>query len=226
MANPSNPFATRFVGPGRLPILGVTEAELSATAQRWQDAGRIGQIVGPHGAGKTTLTYALERFLEPQSGQDPSILRCRRLTFRPADRWATVDVLAVDTGPELPRNNALHQTWVVDGIESLSPLNRLALVNFCRHRRIGLILTTHRVIPKVRVLERLIPTVRRLRQISDALTDSVAASPVEELLLRQVFEETEGNLRECLMRLYDWWETARGGCLAGGSRAALRGPGN
>ncbi len=217
MVNQSNPFATRFVGPGRLPCLGVSDEEFSALSLRWRGAGWIGQIVGPHGAGKTTLTYGLEEFLGRRSGDDDFRLRFRRLTLRPADRWPTVDVLAVHAGRDLRQHDALHRTWVVDGIESLSPLNRLALINFCRHHRIGLILTTHRAIPGVRVLQRLVPNVQRLREISDALTDWIAASPLDESLLRQVFEETEGNLRESLMRLYDWWEACGNGCLVGDS---------
>jgi len=56
----SNPFATRFVSSGRLGFIGLAEGALDQLAETLIQQNGNGQIVGPHGVGKTTLTYELE----------------------------------------------------------------------------------------------------------------------------------------------------------------------
>ena len=57
-----NPFSTRFVRPGAIPFVDDTGL-IDRTIECWRKSEQIGQIVGPHGSGKTVLTLSIEKRL-------------------------------------------------------------------------------------------------------------------------------------------------------------------
>src|SRR5690349_19179309 len=72
----SNPFSTRWTWPGAVPFLfpvGVTVESLVAKlpASHWR-----GQIIGPHGTGKSTLLATLLPAIE-QAGRSPELIVLR-----------------------------------------------------------------------------------------------------------------------------------------------------
>jgi len=58
---PSNPFSTRFLAPGKCRFVGLDEQTLNGLAEKLIQQNGNGQIVGPHGTGKTTLTFELQK---------------------------------------------------------------------------------------------------------------------------------------------------------------------
>ncbi len=66
----SNPFSTRFVRPGALAYRFPPGESAATLVERLAASGWRGQIVGPHGSGKSTLVAALGETL-PRSPVGP-----------------------------------------------------------------------------------------------------------------------------------------------------------
>ena len=61
-----NPFAVSKTGMGCIDFVFDSELTLSTILQALRQAKWIGQIVGPHGSGKSTLTVAIARALRDE----------------------------------------------------------------------------------------------------------------------------------------------------------------
>jgi len=138
----SNPFSAAAVSGGRLPYLfadSSVEIDLLQTLDRHQ---WIGQVVGPHGSGKTTLTHHLWKHAKARF---PSMVQ---VTIRGPNQ-----VQRRATGSGSPC------LFVVDGIERLSRVDRwLFLRGFSSQgsqrrrgagQRDGLLVTVHRPLPRL-----------------------------------------------------------------------------
>lgn len=185
-----NPFSTRFVRPGALPFLFSNGETAERLADRFVAQGWQGQIVGPHGTGKSTLLAALV----------PCIERGGRKTLR----------FALHDGERrlpITREQRLalsaDDVLVIDGFEQLSAFNRWRIARFCRRRGVGLLATAHADVglPELYRTE----TNRELaRQIVAALGAShESISPAE---VDAAFSAHRGDLRETLFALYDLYE--------------------
>lgn len=182
-----NPFATRHLDGLSYRLHGATWNEL---LERLDRLGGRGAVVGPRGRGKTALLAALAPFLS-ERGLSVRWLR-PELPPRP---WPEgfLARLAQDT----TRTHAL----LVDGAERLTTF---AWWRFRRaSRRAGvLVATTHRPgrLPTLHAPE---TSPELLQDVVEELLDR----PVPELVprLAELFEETRGDLRRCLLRLYDHW---------------------
>jgi len=186
-----NPFCTRRVRPGAIPFLFSSDQTAETLVERFQAAGRQGEIIGPHGSGKSTLLAALisvfERtgccaiLVELHDGQ-------RRL---PPDLWA-------DTRLQSPA------ILVIDGYEQLNRLSRFRLKRFCRRRGIGLLITAH--------LPMGLPTLLQTAATPELLAKIVAylstnqPQVIREDALTLLFTQHHGDLREVLFELYDIYE--------------------
>ena len=136
----SNPFSAAAVSGGRLPYLFAEPSDEQELLQRLDQHQWIGQIVGAHGSGKTTLTHHLWKHAKSLF---PALVQ---VTIRGGNQ-----VQRQTSGEGFPR------LFVVDGIERLSRVNRwLFLGGFSlqdsRHRNRagqgdGLLVTGHRRLP-------------------------------------------------------------------------------
>jgi len=186
-----NPFATRFTRPGYRFVEPDDTSGVESLAVRFLRDGQCGQIVGPHGCGKTSLVYAMTRSLQT-AFREIQFLVIRRqgwLGFR-SEKIAGL------------HGSGDSDLLVVDGVETLSPIQRWCLVGSCRYRNCGLLLTSHQELLGVPILKKLMPSFSHFEQIVEHLTRSEHAT-VQSSSVREAYDRNDGNYREGLMFLYD-----------------------
>lgn len=186
-----NPFSARRVRPGALPFLFPPGQSAALLIGRLRANDWWGQIVGPHGSGKSallaTLTSALEaagrrvRSVELHNGQ-------RRL---PRDFYRTGD-----------RDS---QTVVaVDGYEQLGFLGRFWLKRFCRRHGLGLLVTAHDSVGLPNLFRSATTLALAEQIVAQLLGDRPRHVTAAEVAER--FSRYGGDLREMLFELYDLYE--------------------
>lgn len=187
-----NPFSTRFVRPGAITYRLPPGNELNALITRFKTIGRAGQIVGPHGGGKSTLLADLVRLWE-QAGERVVVIELhdgqRRLPIRLAE-------LQRDEAPTL---------IAVDGYEQLARHSQSSLRRFCHRNSIGLVVTTHRSmgIPDlVRCTPSLTLAESLVRHLMKGETIRISTDEI-----RCSFHRHDGNIREVLFEMYDLFES-------------------
>ncbi len=189
-----NPFATRFTRPGALPFLFNNGNRLESIVDAFHDCGFVCQIVGQHGSGKTTLTYALEPILRD------NFHPIRRFTVRGPRQFESSETLTPTRSPtRIP-------LLVIDGFEKLPWLHRRLLVKHVRDQRTGLLITTHQPIGGIPVLLQMLPTLETLQRLTCELAPDLV---IQKNLLAAIFDNNHGNIRESLMTLYNWFETQK-----------------
>ena len=147
---PSNPFSTRFLSPGQLSFVGLDDQALNELAEKLIQQNGNGQIVGPHGTGKTTLTFELQKRMARLSDTDINYHFVRK-TIGPRRTIRTgKQASGFEDGeePVFRQNQTPHSKTilVLDGIELLSWLQRIALIKTCLRKQIGLLVTSHRTV--------------------------------------------------------------------------------
>jgi hypothetical protein len=188
----SNPFATKYTRPGSHSFLFPPGQSLQTIIDALRNSSWNGQIVGPHGSGKSSLVAALLPELAKEGRNVAHFVLSqgeRRLPIRTADarQWT-------------------NQTQVVvDGFEQLSWWSRQKLHLLCRRSGGGLLVTVHE--------PRGLPTV-----FQTAPSLELAQSIVQELLpdadqtitaedVAHAYQQDPANLREMLFRLYDLYQS-------------------
>lgn len=189
-----NPFSTCCVRPGAIPYRFPPGEDVDGLVRRLRANGWRGQIVGPHGTGKSALLATLLAAIE-QSGCRTHVVRLhdgqRRLTVPPSR------IAGLEPG----------MLFVVDGYEQLSCWNRFRLRRFCRRRKLGLLVTAHGPVG-LPDLFRTSTNVELVRQLVDHLA-AVQSSFVSTTELEERFAAQRGNVRELLFDLYDLYEQRR-----------------
>jgi hypothetical protein len=192
-AGSSNPFATRFTRPGAIEFLFPAGDSALALVDRLRAHSWQGEIVGPHGVGKSTLLATL---IEP---------------LRSAGRNVVQATLHQDE-TALPAELDEWRSWgaatqvVVDGYEQLTWWSRRQLARRVRDRQAGLVVTSHAPIglPALMTvsprLEVALQVVRRLTPDEKRITNDD---------IEQTFRSCEGNIREMLFQLYDLYQVRR-----------------
>ncbi len=199
---PSNPFATRYTRPGAIEYLFPAGQSAESLVDKLRGNGWWGEIVGPHGSGKTTLVTALMPALQdagrqvlryvltPDGGDRPECLA-------PAGAFAALANLALDGETQL----------ILDGYERVSWWWRRRIQVLCRKRGAGLLVTSHQPLglPSLVQAE---PTVQLAEQIVEKLLPrgDVSITPAD---VRAAYAQHNGNLRETLFALFDVYQDRR-----------------
>ena len=193
-AAPENPFSTRHVRPGAIPYRFPPGRSAAALIERLEENGWRGQIIGPHGSGKSALVATLIESLE-QSGR------------------RTVSIVLHDGQRRLPagllRRAGLAggALWFVDGYEQLALVSRFLLRRFCRRHGLGLVVTAHRSVGFPDLCRTTTSLLLARQIVQQLLGESRSLLGREEIHDR--FARQRGNLREVLFDLYDLYEQRR-----------------
>jgi hypothetical protein len=209
-----NPFCTRRVRPGAMPFFfdadptsgglsqfssdengtvhlsSATVVSLSDLLDRLRHNGWRGQIVGPHGSGKSALLAALVPLLEQAGRRALSIVLHDGQRSVPRCVW---DTTTLDGSTQV----------IVDGYEQLARWNRFLLQRFCKRRGMGLLVTAHAPagLPE---LFRTSVSLETAQQIVQRLQgDAPLVTPAD---VAEQFSRHQGNMREMLFALYDLHE--------------------
>lgn len=192
--NRQNPFSAQRFAPGCLPFQFPESQSVDALVRRWEQSGRLGEIVGPHGSGKSTLLSEIIPVLEEEG---------RRVLLIELHQGAATIPFSDDA---IRRVTAAHDL-LVDGYEQLSFTSRIRLRWFVRRRRCGLLVTTHQSVG--------FPPVHHTRTdiaLAKALVARLTSAKWSEAFSREIeraFEKHVGNLREVFFELYDRVEDER-----------------
>jgi len=189
-----NPFSTRRVRPGAVPFLFDGGQSAARLVERLKENGWRGQIVGPHGAGKSALLATLIPVIE-LAGR-----RTLLVELHNGRRRLPAGLLRTDTPAE-------PTVLVVDGYEQLGRLSRFRLRRFCRRRGLGLLVTSHRPVGLPDLYRPTTDLERVERLVEHLQRDYPVQVTPEEVAER--FAEEGGNLREVLFDLYDLYEARR-----------------
>lgn len=189
-----NPFATRHTRPGATPFIAWHDRNAARVIEKLQRHHDWGQIVGPHGSGKTTLVRELIPMLQA-AGKSVDL-------FELHDRQRSL-TRPLPTPPE--------SLAIIDGFEQLGFWSRWKVRRHCRRHQIGLLITTHRPQPSLPIVATTSVELELLEKIvAQLMHDDVEPSiaPPSHALLSRLLDQHRGNLREVLMDLYDWYASA------------------
>ncbi len=188
MPAPSNPFASRFLRPGARPFLWATGGSTAALVEQLAQSRWRAQVVGPHGAGKSSLLADLVPACRSR-GREPIVAHLHQ-----GDRRLPTDLL----GQPWHRKTLV----VIDGYEQLGAVARGRLITRVWRSQCGLLLSCHRPQWYVPILYACEPSLDVLRRVVDQMTTGLDWQ-VDEPRLADIYRRCQGNLRECLFALYD-----------------------
>lgn len=164
-----------------------TAGDLGTLLRRFRELNQRGAIVGPHGAGKTTLVAELARELRAAGGE---VLELRlNEANRPEHRQLVADV---------SREMTTERILILDGAEQLGSLRWRSFLRESRHFG-GLLITAHAA-GRLPTLYECRPGLELLRSLTAELAGEAAPGKLD---LRQLYQRHGGNLRDCLRELYD-----------------------
>ena len=190
-----NPFSTRHVRPGAIDYLFPPGTSAESLLARLEGNSWRGQIVGPHGSGKSALLAALIHAVEGSSRRVHLVELHDGQRRMPRDFWRTDSITS-------------NTVVIVDGYEQLGFFGRLRLRRFCRKRALGLLVTAHLSagFPDLfRTAPDMATTVRLVEQLVDR------DSPISADEIRERFSVHKGDIREVFFDLYDVYERRRSG---------------
>jgi hypothetical protein len=196
-----NPFCTRRIRPGAIPFLFPPDQDAQTLLERLRTSGWQGEIVGPHGSGKSALLATLILALE-RAGQRVTLIELhdgqRRLPAKSMGKF-----LGQQKSPPPP----LPDILVVDGYEQLPRWRRWLLRRRSRRHGRGLIVTAHASVGLPPLWQTSVTpelASRIVDQLTTGLTPLLKPSELSDCLARH-----HGDMRETLFSLYDRYEENR-----------------
>ena len=193
-ATARNPFSTCRVRPGATPYLFLEGESVAKLLDRLRRNGWCGQIIGPHGSGKSALLATLIPAIEDAGRRTLLIELHDRQRRLPVDVYRT------------PERDSLTLV-IVDGYEQLGHFSRFRLRRFCRRRGIGLLATGHGPLGFPDLFHTTTTFELAQQIVGQLLGEQPSVVTPEEVVER--FSHHAGNLREMLFDLYDLYERRR-----------------
>jgi ABC-type phosphate/phosphonate transport system ATPase subunit len=190
-----NPFSTCFTAPGQIEFV-ESDYAVDDLAGRIASDKRCFQVVGAHGSGKTTLTIAIANRLQ---GID-----CHWITFRQAKRLSFPNVQFQDYPKRIETRDATRSVIFIDGIECLSWLQRMTMLQAMSNSKWQPVVTSHRRLVGIAVLAELKSTLDSFRRLAMEL--HAEKSRVWDEAIESAFHDNNGNVREGFFQLYDFLE--------------------
>ena len=186
----ANPFSTCWIRPDRCSYRFPSAGQPGQLMEGLLRAGG-GQVVGPHGVGKSTLLFTLQAELMKRGYQVARIqLHAGQRRLAP---WGEEKTMAASS-------------WlIVDGFEQLPAWRRWKLVWQCRRRRVRLLVSSHRC-HRFPFTWQLAPGPELACSLVDDLQQEIGNVVTSEDV-EQLFREHQGNIRELLFDCYDLFET-------------------
>lgn len=193
----SNPFATCWTRPDVLPRheragQGADDLLVQLKKATWQ-----GQVVGPHGSGKTSLLMEVNRRLSERK-RTPLWLPIEASKVRPLIR-------------QICRFADDRTVVLMEGFERANRWHQHRLLAACAGRGSGWLITTHERLRSRRtpVVAQVRATVETALLLYEHLTQQ-RSSPVTRDHVVRSFREQSGNLREVWFDLYEQHEMRTG----------------
>jgi len=189
-----NPFAAVRVRPGAIPFVFSGETDAARLVERLRRDGWRGQIVGPHGSGKSALLATLVPVIE-RAGRRVVCFELHDGAARLPRGWRQLVDRRVAT------------LLAIDGYEQLTRWHRYQLTRFCRRAQLGLVVTSHAPVDlpdlfhtnaSLELAEHVVAVLQRDHRVL-VLADDVAGP----------YRRHGGDLRETLFDLYDLYERRR-----------------
>ncbi len=194
----ANPFSTRRVRPGQLPFLFPENLDISQVVERFRTENFRGQIVGPHGCGKSTLACEISERISAEFGS------VRHLIIRPNGGRVSCSATKVQLEIQNEPGTELPELLVIDGSECLTWINRQVLFKSTANRGIKLLITSHIPISGLPIVCTLTPDFPRFSKlVHQLLIGTGMERHFDERLLREVYQKANANIREAFMTLYD-----------------------
>ena len=244
MAASSNPFSANRIRPGVIPYLFSHEhdstdpSQLDQLIDSWQEYGNLGQIVGAHGCGKTTLAHAIaKRAVENQQipfdfatsitirskpwGRTGSPLSWLTSLLRLGSPSTTLGstVLSDDHAVLSPAVRDCRSTdtiLIIDGIERLTLLQQAVTFHSFKRRQIPAIFTGHRDSKRLPFVGAQCPVLYRASSDIQVFTKIVnlmtqPSEPLDCAVVENAYRSCDGNVREAFMKLYDAFDAGEFG---------------
>jgi hypothetical protein len=193
-----NPFSSRYTRPGAIAFRFSPGPKIKQLIERLRDTRCWGQIVGPHGSGKSTLRCLLAEQAADYGIQVVCFSLHDRQQWMPRG-WKKTVWNAFEAG----RSTMV----IVDGFEQLGRFAQWHLKHICRTRSWGLLVTAHEDVG----LPSLYRTLTSI-DLADELVESLLPADetrITRLEIHQAFRRHEGNLRQVFSDLYDQYERLR-----------------
>jgi energy-coupling factor transporter ATP-binding protein EcfA2 len=196
----SNPFATRFIRPGAIEYIFPPGQSAESLVAALRENQWVGEIVGPHGSGKSTLVAALVPELK-RAGRN--VIRYvitpdaenRTGCLAPPGAFAVLSRLPLEQDTQL----------ILDGFERISWWWRRRIQVHCRRRRAGLLVTAHQSVGLPLLVETR-PTKQLAQQIVERLVPA-GDSTISPADVQAAFARCDRNLRETLFALFDVYQS-------------------
>ena len=199
-----NPFSAKRLRPGVIPFLFPPDMDWSKLDRRLGENRYRGQIVGPHGTGKSTLFADWKARLARQ-GWNVVTIRMHGALDRQQRRQDLLKLVSSLLSVNPPRPNTIV---FIDGYEQLARWQRVCVQSWLRIRAAGLVVTTHDDLG-LPTLFRTQSNVELAGQVADRIAHAAnvgAVAPPAEVVDR-LWNEHSGDIRETLFSLYDWYES-------------------